>query len=108
MSASSEISGHPISKIGEMVWTAQMYQPSSCLLIINPTKTFNFIFRRLHFSADRFGLFVPKPSEVGDAIPSPNEGIWYDSSREHERLANILSGPAVQSIQVSFCKFIFS
>ncbi len=47
---------------------------------------------------------MPKQIEISDIQPSKNEGIWYDGSRDVERLGSLVSGPSVTVIQV--CPFL--
>ena len=51
-------------------------------------------------SVERFGLFVPKQLEISDLPPNRNEGIWYDSSRDIEKLGSLVAGPSVTNLQV--------
>ncbi|XP_063717450.1 talin-1-like isoform X4 [Symsagittifera roscoffensis] len=58
--------------------------------------------KQRHDEVERFGLFVPKQLEISDLPPNRNEGIWYDSSRDIEKLGSLVAGPSVTNLQLEY------
>ncbi|XP_075240900.1 talin-1-like isoform X4 [Convolutriloba macropyga] len=59
--------------------------------------------KQRHDEVERFGLFVPKQQlDLSDMAPNRNEGIWYDSSRDIEKLGSLVSGPGVTTLQLEY------